>query len=64
MTEAEQIAQQAETIERYRLEAHRLRRRCEELHGMAERLSRRVEELEFQTTPEAIAERIFSATES
>lgn len=61
MTEEEQIAQQAETIERYRLEAHRLQTRCDTQQGMIDWLRNRVEELEAQTTPEAIAERIFNA---
>lgn len=51
--------QQRETLERYRLEAHQLKERCEVLQGMVNYLRRRVDELERAQTPHAKAEAVF-----
>jgi hypothetical protein len=59
MTPAEQIEQQAATIDRIRRERGDLRRRCEVQQGMIDWLQKRVADLEQQLTPEAVAERIF-----
>lgn len=64
MNDDDQIEQQAETIQRYRLAAHRAEKRCEIQQGMIEWQKKRIETLESQMTPEAIAERFFDGQES
>ncbi|MBQ0803135.1 MAG: hypothetical protein KBT76_15520 [Sulfitobacter litoralis] len=60
-------ATQAETIDRIRLERgdmrdqiERLTSRVQTLQGMVDWMRNRIAELEAQTTPQAIAERLFN----
>jgi predicted RNase H-like nuclease (RuvC/YqgF family) len=59
VTPAEQIEQQAATIDRIRRERGDLRRRCEIQQWLINKLKAEIEQLQAQATPEAIAERIF-----
>ena len=67
MNLSERNATQAETIDRIRLERgelrdqiERLTSRVQTLQGMVDWQRNRIAELEAQTTPQAIAERLFN----
>lgn len=63
MTEADQIEQQAETIETLRYRLCKAEKRIEVQQGMIDWQKARIEELEATKTPTAIAEEIFKWAE-